>query len=232
MVPLFLWLNHEYCLPMDILTHVLSGVTVGHLYRPKNAPFHGARITQTPGPTGQNFTETGNAVPFGAITISTQRAVRWSVLIGSVLPDIDIVFLLGGWTTYREYHRGPTHSVWGIILLAFLLNWIIGKRFPQVSKRRIFLWGLGGMVMHLGLDLLTSYRTYLLWPLPYRFSTGILRFHDRTGWYLMGGMWILSTLGNRIQKRIPLPLHAGGLGMILYGGYILLQAAKRYGVWG
>ena len=154
------------------------------------------------------------------------------MLVGSILPDIDIVFLLGGWATYREYHRGPTHSIWGIILLAFLLTWILGKRYPRVPKGTIFLWGLGGMVMHVGLDLLTSYRTYLLWPLPYRFSTGILRFHDRTGWYLMGGMWILSTLGNRIQKRIPLPVHAGGLGIILYGGYILLQAAKRYGVWG
>lgn len=176
---------------------------------------------------------TEGSIPLPNAEKNTCRAIRLAVGIGSVLPDIDIVFLLGGWATYREYHRGPTHSLWGIFVLALLLAWVLSKRFPDVSKRRVFLWGLGGMVMHVGLDLLTSYRTYLLWPLTeYRFSTGILRFHDRTGWFLMGGAWIFAFLWDRLKRNRSAPLPVGALGILFYGGYILLQAGKRYGVLG
>jgi len=239
---------------MDILTHLLSGAVSGLVYNPEVASWVREKVHKKKTrrePFTSDSTEQGhhnNSTPLdtsemrGPTTPSanlsslktmetTRRAVRWSLLIGSVLPDIDILFLLGGWSLYRTYHRGPTHSVLGVMILALLLSWIVGKRYPMITKSRLFIASLIGMTMHLALDLLTSYRTYLLWPFSdQRFAFGILRFHDRTGWWVLGSALLVGCIvgewGNfdKERRNLKSPTLIGALGFLAYTGYILMQA--------
>ncbi len=214
---------------MDILTHLLSGAVAGLLYTPKKNNPHSFQSEVSVPDRGTPATLTQEE----SVLLENRKAVRWTLLIGSVLPDIDILFLLGGWSMYRTYHRGPTHSILGVLVLAFLLSWVVGKRYPRGIKSRLFIGSLIGMGMHLILDLLTSYRTYLLWPFSdYRFSTGILRFHDRTGWWVLGTAllvgWLVGKWGNleKAGNNLRNPTLIGGMGLLVYAGYILMRAGQ------
>jgi inner membrane protein len=65
------------------------------------------------------------------------RKTRFStvaLVIGSNLPDIDILWSSGGGATYLKYHRGFTHSILGGTLLAAALSvgmYYLGKRSPS-----------------------------------------------------------------------------------------------------
>jgi len=48
------------------------------------------------------------------------RPITVFMVIAAVLPDIDSVALLLGNNAFSELHRGPTHSVGGILLLSLL----------------------------------------------------------------------------------------------------------------
>ncbi|MCX7788909.1 MAG: metal-dependent hydrolase [Spirochaetes bacterium] len=213
---------------MDILTHLLSGAVAGLVYNPGSKLHQSIAIPKDEGGIENLPSSYSQSLVDTAIT---RKAVRWALLIGSVLPDIDIVFLLGGWSLYRTYHRGPTHSILGILSLGLLLSWFLGKHYQGVSKKKLFFASLVGMGMHVGLDLLTSYRTFLLWPFSdLRFSTGILRFHDRTGWWVLGSSfllgWITGKHGSfeKVGNLVKSPTLIGAMGLLVYAGYILMQA--------
>lgn len=123
---------------MDNLTHTLVGVTLVRAGL-------GARI---PGATA-------------------------TMVIASNIPDADIVAAFGGAVDYLAAHRGPTHGVLGVVLLALVAGAIVAAWRARRRDQRgealrdlVPLWGvaLTGTVLHVLMDLPTSYGTRLLSP--------------------------------------------------------------------
>ena len=83
--------------------------------------------------------------------------------IAANLPDIDIVTALSGTATYIKYHRGITHSIVGIPVLALILTafmYLFTENFW-----RTYLVALVAMATHPVLDLANTYglRPFLPW---------------------------------------------------------------------
>jgi inner membrane protein len=118
-------------------------------------------------------TLTGLAISCAGFNRKTRYATL-AILIGANLPDIDIVSAFGGATTYLKYHRGPTHSLLGVTVLAAAL-WVCfyflnqkrtaRKKGPPFSPKWLF-WGcLAATGSHLILDLTNSYGVRVFWPI-------------------------------------------------------------------
>lgn len=102
------------------------------------------------------------------------RYRRPALIAGAVLgtlPDLDVVWfslVKSDFVTAVTWHRGPSHSLFVLALLGFLL-WLWARRFiPAVRARpRPWLWaGLLALLTHPVLDAFTVYGTQLLWPAP------------------------------------------------------------------
>lgn len=93
------------------------------------------------------------------------RTAVVAVTAGALAPDLDN--LVGLWDQFAaiKYHRGLTHSVFGGVLLALLVAWPI---YRWGARKRY--WDLVGLVylgilVHIGLDIITPFGTKVLYPL-------------------------------------------------------------------
>ena len=98
-------------------------------------------------------------------------------LFGSVLPDLDVVFVALGKSRFLRLHQGVTHSPLGIagLSLAFclVLSWLGGIPFwPMMAG------SVAGMAVHVALDLMNTFGVRLFWPLRRRFSLDAFFFID------------------------------------------------------
>ena len=119
---------------MDPVTHTLSGLAVAHA---------------------------GFRQRIGRIAVV-------AVTAGALAPDLDSI--MGLWDQFAalKYHRGLTHSLVGGVLLALLVAWPLHRIALRwgVRVRYRDLAGLTylGIMVHIGLDLITSFGTRVLWP--------------------------------------------------------------------
>src|SRR5215468_8013925 len=82
-------------------------------------------------------------------------AATVALVVGAELPDLDALFALGGPVLSVVHHRGMTHSFLGgagLTLLAALLLWRLFRTHPSW---RLVLWTYFGVMLHIGLDVLT-----------------------------------------------------------------------------
>lgn len=89
---------------------------------------------------------------------------RLALTAAAMLPDLDIVYRVGGLPEYIANHRGLSHSFVGLLASGFLLGGILG-RFDE--ERRYVPWisaMLVALFSHQLLDLVTSYGTVVLYP--------------------------------------------------------------------
>ena len=95
-----------------------------------------------------------------------RRALLYGAIIGT-LPDLDVVIDYGDAVADMTYHRGFSHSLLVLSLLAvaitLLARWL--RPNPAYSTRRLFLAVWLALITHPLLDAFTSYGTQLLWPL-------------------------------------------------------------------
>lgn len=106
-----------------------------------------------------------------------QDEVAVGFMIGSLLPDLDIVFMLAGKSRFLRMHQGFTHSIQGIGVLSILLAdmMVIAAGMPF----RPFLIGTAlGMAVHVAMDLLNTFGVKALWPSKRRFSLDAFFFVD------------------------------------------------------
>jgi inner membrane protein len=114
------------------------------------------------------------------------------------LPDIDIVALAGGPAFYLEHHRGITHSIVGVLALAFAFPVLFtaGERVwarlrgrePRARLKGLLVCSLLLSVSHPLLDWTNSYGVRPLLPWDGRWFYGDLLFIvDPWVWLVLGG---------------------------------------------
>jgi membrane-bound metal-dependent hydrolase YbcI (DUF457 family) len=98
-------------------------------------------------------------------------------LMGSLLPDLDVLFIAFGKSRFLRLHQGVTHSVVGIpagsLLVATLLAGMGGMPFAPLAVAIA-----AGMSVHVMLDIMNTFGVRILWPLPLRFSLDAFFFID------------------------------------------------------
>jgi membrane-bound metal-dependent hydrolase YbcI (DUF457 family) len=108
--------------------------------------------------------------PAGHLAASYIMGSTWKklsmtgLLIGSLLPDIDWIFVGFGW--FNEIHRLVTHNLLFIIVSSILINFVFGHKRDVFLASGIFIGG----VMHLVLDSILDNNptngigTAIFWP--------------------------------------------------------------------
>ena len=97
---------------------------------------------------------------------SIQGALLYGAMLGT-LPDLDVIIDYGDAVADMTYHRGFSHSLLVLSLLAVALTVLIRRLRPNpaYSTRRLFLAIWLALITHPLLDAFTSYGTQLFWPL-------------------------------------------------------------------
>ena len=104
------------------------------------------------------------------------RGATTALVLASNAPDIDIVTLAGGGLNYLHWHRGPTHGPLGIIGLGLATAGLVlaGRRVfdkrkaePGASYLQLALVSVVGVLLHVLMDLPTSYGTRSLSPISW-----------------------------------------------------------------
>ncbi|MGH9450655.1 MAG: metal-dependent hydrolase [Terriglobia bacterium] len=94
------------------------------------------------------------------------RFAMLALIVASNLPDIDIVTAAGGSLTYLKFHRGITHSLIGLTVLAAALAFILyipglraapKKGAPPLSLKWLFFVCWAGTALHVLMDFTNSY---------------------------------------------------------------------------
>ncbi|OQA14529.1 MAG: inner membrane protein [bacterium ADurb.Bin363] len=148
------------------------------------------------------------------ITISDAATV--SIVVGSIFPDIDIVFQKWGDYVYLKNHRGLTHSIMGIIISSIFLAISLGFFFRGTAIYELFMWSFAGGLSHSAFDLLNSYGAKLLWPFcNKKFSLGILNTFDPL---------LLLTLTSYIVSRPDFRTAS----LIVFISYIVLRILMKW----
>jgi len=148
--------------------------------------------------------------------ISIYNAATVSMVIGSVFPDIDIVFQKWGDYAYLKNHRGLTHSILGLTISASFLSVVLSFIYRGTAIYELFLWALLGGVTHSCFDLLNSYGAKLLWPFcNKKFSLGILNSFDP--------LFLMGLVGYIIS-----PGWLKNASLILFVSYIALRVLMKW----
>jgi inner membrane protein len=96
-----------------------------------------------------NFTHTLTGIAIGQAGLKRKtRFAMWALIIGSNLPDMDVVSAAGGEASFLKHHRGITHSLIGLTVLAIILAGAIyyfgrkaipKKNQPPLSLKWLFI---------------------------------------------------------------------------------------------
>ncbi len=136
---------------------------------------------------------------------------RWCSGAGFLLalaanaPDVDVVAgLLGGQDTYLEWHRGPTHGLAGmpvVALLPLLAMWPFRRGKGQWL--RAYLVSLAAVGSHLALDWTNMYGIRLLAPFSGEwFRADITGVVDVWIWALLAGAALWGILARLVSTEI------------------------------
>jgi inner membrane protein len=113
-----------------------------------------------------NLTHTLTAVALSHAGLNRKtRFATLTLILAANVPDVDCVSRLWGSATYLKYHRGITHSLLGVTVLALLLAWIVSflgrkarpKPAPLPNQRWLFSVAWIGTASHLLMDFTNSY---------------------------------------------------------------------------
>lgn len=155
-----------------------------------------------------NITHTLTAVMFsraGLNRLSPHATALLAVAVNA--PDLDILCAVAGPASYLRYHRGPTHSVLGVPILALLV-----AALAMLAARKSFSWGRAYVLALIGvasnplLDYLNAYGVRLLWPFSERwFNADLFYIVDAWVWVLLALClavpWISALVSSEIGAQ-------------------------------
>jgi membrane-bound metal-dependent hydrolase YbcI (DUF457 family) len=160
------------------------------------------------------------------------RGTMAALVLASNAPDVDIVATAGGAAKYLEWHRGMTHGPLGIVGLGVVsasLIWI-GRRFydrrwPPKSPApdnatfgMLIAVSIVGVLLHVLMDLPTSYGTRLLSPFAWHWFA--------VDWMPIVDIYLLVVLvAGLLGKATPAQAR-------VKAAFVLLLMATNYGVRG
>jgi inner membrane protein len=171
------------------------------------------------------------AVDKNRMTKPEKRALFCCALIGSQIPDIDVVSAL--WDTegqYQMWHRGITHSLFLVPFWAAFIAWV----FILIFKVRGWLWfqiSLISVFIHSTSDIFNAWGTGYLEPFSnVRLTFGTTPIVDLVFWLLIFGGFLIVRYGPRkwpsfkvyrvVWMLIALHIMVQGLqGAVLYERY-------------
>ncbi|MFZ5646604.1 MAG: metal-dependent hydrolase [Bacillota bacterium] len=93
------------------------------------------------------------------------KTTFWISLISSELPDIDILYRLKSSAEYMLNHRGFSHSLPGLFLMAGIVTLVAGLLSPGADRKKIFLLSSFCLILHVAFDVFTSWGTQLFFPI-------------------------------------------------------------------
>jgi inner membrane protein len=150
--------------------------------------------------------------------------------------DLDVLAGFTGPTGYLRYHRGPTHSLVAMPLLALLVVALV-----RLFRRKNFSWGRAFWVALIGVasnplfDLTNTYGVRLLWPFSDQwFNADFIAIVDVWIWVLFGvglaAPWLSGLVSREIGAR-PSPPHRAAIVVLCllavygFGRFLLHQRA-------
>lgn len=155
---------------------------------------------------------------FAGNEISISDAATASLVIGSVFPDIDIVFQKWGDYVYLKNHRGITHSIVGLAASSVVISLLLKVFYSGANFYSLIFWAFLGCLSHTGFDIFNTYGAKLLWPfMNKKFTLGLLNVFDPVFLAaLVGCIYSEGTLQNVFKS--------------VFIGYILLRVVMRISV--
>lgn len=100
-------------------------------------------------------------------------------VIGSLMPDADIMLQKWGDYAYLKNHRGPSHSIIGLIAGSLLAGLTLAFIIGGIDFFSAFLCCMAGGLGHVAFDMLNSYGAGILWPLSNKkYALSILPIFD------------------------------------------------------
>lgn len=115
----------------------------------------------------------------GPEPVTVNNGILVASTLGAVAPDIDIISRFWGEFSYLKQHRGFSHSLPGLGLIAVILGLLLNLLYPQYGFTTLFLWAFYGALSHSLLDLLNSYGVKILWPFSRkRWAANLLMLFD------------------------------------------------------
>jgi membrane-bound metal-dependent hydrolase YbcI (DUF457 family) len=98
-------------------------------------------------------------------------------LIGSIVPDLDVIFMALGKSRYLRLHQSVTHSVFVLPVLSTVVGWILAFTL-EANWIVVALACLLGSLVHVSFDMLNSFGVRATWPSPRRYSLDAFFFVD------------------------------------------------------
>jgi len=164
-----------------------------------------------------------------AATVDTHSALAVggfvTAVLGSEAPDADyVVKRFSSSTAYLHQHRGKSHSIpfwvgWAAIVAGLVSLWVPGHFWTYFGLAFV------SVVLHVSLDVLTTYRTEALWPIvSRRFAYDVLGVVDVFLWICgIVGIILANTgwpLGNTVE-------FCGGAAVLYIGYRCILSITLR-----
>lgn len=153
---------------------------------------------------------------------TAMSAVLWAASLGSQAPDFDfVVRLFGGDIAYLKHHRGITHSIPAWLIWPTVLALVLWIFFPGYFGL-LWWWSFLGVIVHVGMDLLTTYGTVAFWPLSKR----------RYGWDILMivdvVLWAFGALGIYLWWTGVSPERVLWYTILPSAVYLLLRVAVQF----
>lgn len=153
-----------------------------------------------------------------------KRALLFTAVAGSQIPDIDVVSQL--WDSegqYQMWHRGITHSVFMVpVFAAFLYG--MARWFWKVKSWLFFWIGLLAVFIHNTIDLFNAWGTGYFEPFSsVRLTFGTLPIVDFVIWAVLLGSWLISRYSRRYLSH-----HVFRIAWLLLVVHVAAQTSQGY----
>lgn len=151
------------------------------------------------------------------------------LLLAANVPDADIITLAGGTTTYMEHHRGWSHAILLLPLIAMLPVLLVRLLEKQpVSMVRAWIASMVGVASHLALDYITAYGTRLLLPFSGEWlGLDAVNIIDLYIWIVLAIAFSAPLLANLVNSEIG-AARRGGRGWAAFAlAFVVLYSGGR-----
>ncbi len=175
-----------------------------------------------------SLTQFALGAAIGEAVLGKKAHVRAPLIGGAVasLPDLDVLYPFASDVSSFTWHRGVTHSLIVLALVAPIVTWCL-LRTSLARSGSVREWGLVvflALLTHPLLDALTVYGTQLLWPIvtpPVTWATLFII----DPWVTLP--LVLGVVARRLHHRCSLLRHGNWLGLALACAYITWSVAAK-----